>query len=263
MKKLTTQTMLAFFLLAGGTQAQNLTNSISPAAKPRIADMVSTYRIGKQGVSLWSLNQSLQQAGYAPMSNQFTVIGFQSQMNSSRSRLTILSQFDFAVAPSSDLTTSNGTNTAKGYFSQIGLGAGYRIINREKFTLMPKLMLSPTFFSLTVSKNNNPQASLATILVDPSAQAKATLTAGSLASDLGLMGQYRFAYKSTTKQTECSTETQERSLVVGFDLGYRLAADIRFGNHTSVGDDQSTLNLSGWYAAVRIGLGRRYKTTNL
>ncbi len=245
-------------LAAGLTQAQDITSPVSMARKPFGMDAISTYRMGKQSVSLDGINKALLQTGYAAMPNQFTIFGAQSEFTSTRNRkIAMVTQFDLAVGPQSQLVTSNGTNTARAFFFQYGIGAGYRIVNSERFSITPKLMFSPAFFNLTVTKNNAAQPSLTAILTNPSSQERTSIGTGTINADLGLMGQYRFAYKATTKQTDCGTQTTERSLVLGFDAGYRLGTTNRFGRNAGAGDGNPTVNLSGWYATIRLGFGRR------
>jgi hypothetical protein len=249
----TLSTLLLLLTLAASAQAQR--NGL--ALNQRITDQVTTYRLGKQGVSLNGLNRALQQANYQPLPDQFTVLGVQSAYSTQKTkRISVISEFDIALGPSS-LSVTNGTNTARAFVFQWGFGVGYRIIDRNQFSLMPKLMLSPSYFSLTVAKNNTPPPTLAAILASPSNTERATLNTMTFTADLGLTGQYRFTYGAKTVPTECGTQTQERSLVVGFDAGYRLGANTRFNRSMGSTDGNPTVNLSGWYVAVRLGLGRR------
>ncbi len=244
-------------------QAQNPVVQLTSAAKPKTFEAISTYRVGRQNLSLGNLNQALQQAGYADLSNQFTVVGFQSQYGSSAgSRLVMFSQFDWTSAPSRALTTTNGTNTAKAHAIQFGLGFGYQVLRTEKFSLAPRLMVSPSFFSLTISKDNVATQSVSTLLVNPAAAEKATINSSSIGADLGVVGQYRFVYKNTTKQTDCATVSQERAFVLGMDAGYRLAPNSGFGTNAGT-DGRTSVNLSGWYVGLRLGLGNRYTTKSL
>ena len=253
------QTGLAVLLTIGAAQAQDVTAPMQLTKKPKGYESVTTYRMGKQSVSLGNLNQALQQTGYPTLPGQFTVFGAQSEMTKSGKRWSVVSQFDFALGPANQLSTTNGTNTARAFFFQYGLGGGYRLINTDKFVLMPKLMFSPAFFRLSVDRNGTTQPSLATVLTNPGSQQSARLSSMTITGDLGLSGQYRFAYKATTKQTDCGMQTQERSLVVGFYAGYRLGPNTGFNrSNNTVADGSPTVNLSGWYATVRLGLGRRY-----
>ena len=244
-------------LAVGAAQAQDVTAPMQLAQKPKGYESVMTYRMGKQSVSLGNLNQALQQTGYPTLPGQFTVFGVQTEQIKSGKRWALVSQVDFALGPTNQLSTTNGTNTARAFFFQYGAGGGYRLINTDRFVLMPKLMLSPAFFRLSVHKNGTPQPSLATVLTNPGSQQSATLSTMTITGDLGLSGQYRFVYGATTKQTDCGSQIQERSFVVGFDAGYRLGPNTGF-NRSSNGDGNPTVNLSGWYATVRLGLGRRY-----
>ncbi len=247
--------MLAF----GAAQAQDVTAPTQVVQKLKSYESVISYRLGKQSVSLGNLNQVLQQTGYPTLPGQFTVFGFQTEQTKSGKRWALVSQFDFALGPANQLSTTNGTNTARAFFFQYGVGGGYRIINTDKFVLMPKLMVSPAFFRLNVDKNGTTQPSLATILSNPGSQQSARLATMTITGDLGLSGQYRFVYGATTKQTDCGSLVQERSLVIGFDTGYRLGPNTGF-NRSNNSDGNPTVNMSGWYATVRLGLGRRYTT---
>lgn len=246
-------------LAVSAAQAQDVTAPTQVLQKPKMYESITTYRIGKQGISLGNLNQVLQQTGYPTLPGQFTVFGAQTEQTKSGKRWAMVSQFDFALGPTNQLSTTNGTNTARAFFFQYGVGGGYRFINTDKFVLMPKLMFSPAFFRLNVERNGNTQPSLATVLTNPGSQQSARLSSMTITGDLGLNGQYRFVYGTTTKQTDCGSQTQERSFVLGFDAGYRLGPNTGF-NRSSNGDGNPTVNLSGWYATVRLGMGRRYTT---
>ena len=244
-------------LAVGAAQAQDVTAPTQVLQKPKTHELISTYRLGKQGVSLGNLNQVLQQTGYPALPEQFTVFGVQTEQTKSGKRWALVSQVDFALGPTNQLTTTNGTNTARAFFFQYGFGGGYRFINTDKFVLMPKLMFSPAFFRLSVDKNGTTQPSLATVLTNPGSQQSARFSSITITGDLGLNGQYRFVYGASTKQTDCGPQMQERSLVVGFDAGYRLSPNTGF-NRSSNGDSNPTVNMSGWYATVRLGFGRRF-----
>lgn len=244
-------------LLALSTQAQEVASVVANTRKPKTYESAVTYRLGRQGVSLGSLNQALEQTGYRALPSQFTVFGVASEASSGRSAWKMITQFDIAFN-TTNLATTNGTNTARTSFFQYGIGAGYRIVHTDKFTLTPKLILSPAFFHLKVTRNDTPTPSVASVLTNPGSQQTASLNSSTIVGDLGLSGQYRFVYGSKTTSTDCGPVVTERSLLLGFDAGYRLSPRTGFNQSTSDVGANPTVNLSGWYLAARLGFGRRY-----
>ena len=257
MKKQRTLPGCWLILLALSAQAQEIMPDVSTTSKPKSYESTATYRLGRQGVSLGSLNQVLEQTGYRSLSNQFTMFGVASEVKRTGCPLTLITQFDVALNAENQART-NGTNTVRASFLQWGLGAGYRIVGTDKFTLTPKLLLSPTLFHLNVTRNNTPAPSLTAALANPGSQQTANFASISIAGDLGLSGQYRFVYKATTSQTDCGPLVRERSFVVGFDAGYRLSSEGRFNQSMNDADNNPGVNLSGWYVAARLGFGNRY-----
>lgn len=262
MKTLSTLFGCGLVLLSVSAQAQGVLSDVV-TRKPKVYDVTNTYRLGIQNVSLGGLAPVLEQTGYRALPNQFTIFGVTTEATRNSSRWKMLSQFDFAINRTKNEVT-NGTNTVRGAFFQYGVGGGYSLLHTSKFTLTPKLMLSPAFFSMKITRNDAPAPSLTAALVDPGSQQTANFFASALTGDLGLSGQYRFTYKAKTTQTDCGPQTRERSLVVGFDAGYRLSTNGYFNE--SVNDrgasrntaDNPAINLSGWYVAARIGFGNRY-----
>ena len=245
-------------------QAQSITPSLPTINKKRSTESTMTYRLGQQGVSLKGLNQALEQAGYSDLSNQLTVLGIASEMSLVDKHWAVLTQFDVGFK-SANRSVTNGTNTVRANYFQYGLGIGYRLIHTNKFTLTPKLLVSPTFFSLNITRNDAPAPSLTAALVNPGSQQKATFNSSTFVGDLGLSGQYQFVYSARTKQivTDCgtSTEVRERSLVVGFDAGYRLSANSYLNqsvNDQTTNSSNPAINMSGWYVTARLGFGTRY-----
>ena len=265
MKKHSILSGLGLAMLALSVQAQDVTPDLPVVKKSRSTESTFTYRLGRQSVSMGGLNQVLEQTGYPALANQFTVFGFAQQMSSVDKPWALLTQFDYGLK-SANQGITNGTNTVRASYVQYGLGVGYHLIHTSKFTLTPKLMLSPTFFSLNITSNNAPAPSVAAALVNPGSQQKASFGSSTFAGDLGLSGQYRFAYSSRTTETvtDCGTTTvtRERSLVLGFDAGYRLSASTRLNQSTNdqtrSSADNPTVNLSGWYVTARLGFGTRY-----
>ena len=252
-------------MLAISTQAQDVTSGLSTVRKPRSYASTISYRLGLQSVSLGGLNNVLEQTGYRALPGQFTMIGVATQTNNKESPWTVMSQFDFGFNSTKQGVT-NGTNTVRTSLWQYGVGVGYHVVHTANFTLTPKVMLSPAFFALRVTRNDAPAPSLAAALVNPGSQQTATFHNGTITADLGLSGQYQFVYKSTVKQldTDCGTvsQTKQRSLVIGFDAGYRLSPNARFsqpmGDQTVSNGDNPAINLSGWYVTARLGFGTRY-----
>ncbi len=254
-------------LLVTSTQAQDITSGLSTVRKPRTYASTISYRLGSQSVSLGGLNNVLEQTGYRALPGQFTMIGVATQANYKESPWTVMTQFDFGFNSTKQGVT-NGTNTVRTSLWQYGIGAGYHVVRTANFTLTPKVMLSPAFFALRVTRNDAPAPSLAAALVNPGSKQTATFHNGTITADLGLSGQYQFVYKSTVKQldTDCGTvsQTKQCSLVIGFDAGYRLSPNARFsqpmGDQTVSNGTNPTVNLSGWYVTARLGFGRRYST---
>lgn len=267
MKKHSTLVGFGLALLAISAQAQDITSSLSTVRKPRTDASIISYRLGLQSVSLGGLNNVLEQTGYGALPGQFTMIGVATQVNHKESPWTVMSQFDFGFNSAKQGVT-NGTNTVRTSLWQYGIGAGYYVARTANFSLIPKVMLSPAFFTLRVTRNYAPVPSLAAALVNPGSQQTATFHNSTITADLGLSGQYQFVYKSTVKQldTDCGTvnQTNQRSLVIGFDAGYRLSPNARFsqpmGDQTVSNGNNPTINLSGWYVTARLGFGRRYST---
>lgn len=255
-------------MLAVSTQAQDSMPGLSTVKKPNSTESTLTYRLGRQGVSMGGLNQVLEQTGYPNLANQFTVLGIAQEMSRVDKPLALITQFDFGLKSGSaaNQAVTNGTNTVRATYFQYGIGVGYRLIHTNKFTLTPKVMISPTFFSLNITSNSAPAPSVAAALVNPGSQQTATFRSGTFAGDLGLSGQYRFPYSSRTRQivNDCGTTTitRERSLVLGFDAGYRLSGNARLNqsvNDQSMNNsDNPAINLSGWYVTARFGVGTRY-----
>ncbi|MBC7569305.1 MAG: hypothetical protein H7319_06190 [Spirosoma sp.] len=265
MKKHSVLAGFGLAMLALSTQAQGITSDLPSTKKSRSFESTTTWRLGQQGVSLGGLNTALEQTGYRALPNQFTMVGVATQVGHKESPWIMISQFDFGLN-STKQSVTNGTNTVKTSLWQYGVGAGYHIVHTDKFTLTPRLMLSPGFFSLRVTRNDAPTPSLTAVLINPGSQQTATFTSGTITGDLGLSGQYQFVYKSTTSQstTDCGTvsETRQRLLVVGFDAGYRLSPNTRFrqpmNDQAVTNSDNPAINLSGWYVTARLGFGRRY-----
>ena len=251
-------------MLALSAQAQDIMSGLPTAKKSRSFESTTTFRLGRQGVSLGGLNTALEQTGYRAFPNQFTMFGVTTQAGLKESPWTFISQFDGAFHRGRQDVT-NGTNTASAWIWQYGVGAGYHLIHTEKFTLTPKLMLSPGFLSLRITRNDAPAPSVTAALINPGSQQTATFASSTITGDLGLSGQYQFVYKSTTLQTatDCGTvsQTRQRSLVIGFDAGYRLSPTTRFSQSMSDqavnSNDNPSINLSGWYVTARLGFGRR------
>ncbi len=268
MKKHSILLSFGLAMLAIVTQAQDIIPSLPTAKKPRSTESTLTYRLGRQGVSMEGLNQVLQQTGYPNLANQFTVIGIAQEMSRVDKPLAFITQFDVGLKSggAANQAVTNGTNTVRATYFQYGIGAGYRLIHTTKFTLTPKVTLSPTFFTLNITSNNAPAPSVAAALVNPGSQQTATFTSSTFVGDLGLSGQYRFPYSSRTKEitSDCGTTTitRERSLVLGFDAGYRFGASTRLNQSVNDqarnGSDNPAINLSGWYVTARFGFGTRY-----
>lgn len=218
-------------------------------------DAVTTYRIGTQGIGLGELNQALQQAGYNTLASQVPVISIASQFSRPNRSLAFHTELGISFGVGS--TVTNGTYKAQGGFYFAKLGASYRIVGTDKFQLAPQLSVVSLPYHLRVSQVSNPTPSLNTVLTNPGSAQTATLRSSALGIDAGLTANLRFPYSQ--RQMDCSTI--ERSFVIGLDAGYRLAASSPLSANYEISANNPAVQLSGWYAGLRLGFGMRVRST--
>ena len=219
-------------------------------------DVITTYRIGTQGLGLTQVNQALQQAGYSPLSTQIPVFSVASQFSRPNQSLAFHSELGLSFGSGSSVT--NGTYKAKAGFWYARLGASYGVIKTDKFQLAPQLGLVALPYYMTVSPINNATPSLNTVLANPGSAQTATLRTSSLAFDAGLTANLRIPYGSP-RQYDCTT--MERSFVIGLDAGYRFAANRPLDGTRERSVDNPVVQLSGWYAGLHVGFGKRVRST--
>lgn len=217
-------------------------------------DAVSTYRIGTQGVNFTELNQALQQAGYGSLPGQVTMLSVASQV--SRMNRPLAFHSEFGVSFPSKVT--NGSNKASAGFYYIKFGASYRIINSGKFQLAPQLSLLSLPFHVRVDKIGASTPPLSTVLTNPGSVQTATLRTPTGGIDAGLTAGLRVPY-GQQRQLDCSTF--ERSFVIGLDVGYRFSGRAPLDTRHEVSANNPAVQLSGWYAGLRLGFGNRVRST--
>ena len=219
-------------------------------------DAITTYRIGTQSLGLSQVNQALQQAGYNSLSTQVSVFSVASQIT--RPNRSLAFQSELGVSFGSGLAVTNGTYKAKTVLWYAKLGASYGVIKTDRFQLAPQLSIVSLPFRLTVAPMNNTTPSLNTVLANPGSAQTATLRTNSLGLDAGLIANLRIPYGSP-RQYDCTTV--ERSFVIGLDAGYRLAANTPLDGSRELSATNPAIQLSGWYAGLHLGFGRRVRST--
>lgn len=217
-------------------------------------DAVTSYRIGTQGVDFTSLNQALQQAGYGTLPGQATTFSVASQF--SRVNRPLAWHSEVGMSLNSGMNLTNGTYKASAGFYYFKLGASYRLIRSDKFQLAPQLSLVSLPFHVRVQKTGAPAPTLNMVLTNPGGVETATFRSGAVGIDAGLTASLRVPYGSP-RQVNCST--LERSFVIGLDAGYRFVGQTSASREVSA--SSPAVQLSGWYAGLRLGLGTRVRTT--
>ncbi len=106
-------------------------------------------------------------------------------------------------------------------------------------------------YTLTIQKNGASQPTLNSVLANPGATDKATLSAGVVTADLGLSGLYKI--KTILKQTDCLATT--RYTTIGLDAGYRISTTGNFSRSDLASNN--AISFSGWYAGIRVGFGTK------
>ncbi|AUD04836.1 hypothetical protein [Spirosoma pollinicola] len=218
-------------------------------------DAITTYRLGMQGVNLGELNQALQQAGYGNLSSQVPVISVTSQF--SRANKPLAFQSEFGLSFGSGQRVTNGAYKATSGFYYFKIGGTYSLIHSEKFQLGPQLSIITIPFHLGVEPVSSTAPSLNTILTNPGSTQKATLRTSSGGIDAGLTAHLRIPYSQ--RQLDCST--MERSFVIGLDAGYRFTGRSPLDASHEISANNPAIQLSGWYAGLRLGFGTRVRST--
>ena len=218
-------------------------------------DAVTSYRIGTQGVDLTGLNQALQQTGYGTLSGQVTMLSIVSQISRLNRPLAWHSEIGFSMR--SGMNATNGINKASARFFYYKIGASYRIINSERFQLSPQLSLVSLPFHVKVDKIGASTPPLNTVLTNPASVQTATLRTATGAIDAGLTANLRIPY-GVQRQLDCITS--ERSFVIGLDVGYRLAGRTGLDANHEISTNNPAVQLSGWYAGLRLGFGTRVRS---
>lgn len=221
------------------------------------SDIVTNYRIGLHGVDFGDMNRALQQAGYGTLPGQLTMLSVASQASRPDRSLAWHSEISVSLL-SPGMSVSNGTNQVRAAGYVLKFGASYQIIGTDRFQLAPQLSLTSLPFTFRVSQiGNSVTPALNTILTNPGSTRTATIGAGSVSLDAGLMANLRIP--TGQRQIECSTI--ERSIVVGLDAGYRLASPARLSITDGSGSGRFAFQQSGFYAGLRIGFGIRVRST--
>lgn len=213
-----------------------------------ISDMISSIQLTTQNVGLNKLNQTLQQAGYGQLPTQLQVISMHQEAGNVAKRWRMMTDFGFSFPKESKQLT--GTNRINAYLWQLGVNVGYQLMRRSSWNLMPHLGYEVMSYRMTVWTTSTPSPAVSTVLANPGSTQSATLKSGAIAGVLGFQGSYRFTY--ARQEADCIA--REKSIVLGFDAGYRLAPNSSFNIRR---DGDPTVQLSGWYAALRLGFGTR------
>ncbi len=218
-------------------------------------DAVTTYRIGTQSIGLGDLNQALQQAGYGALSSQVPVFSVASQFSRANNPLSFHSEFGLSFG--SGWSVTNGTYKAKAGFYYFKFGGSYSLIRSDKFQAGPQLSLTSIPFHLRVEPISTTMPALSTVLTNPGSVQNATLRTSTGSIDAGLTASLRFPYKQ--RQIDCSTT--EQSFVIGLDAGYRFAGRAPLDASREISSNNPAIQLSGWYAGFRVGIGTRVRST--
>lgn len=218
-------------------------------------DAVTTYRIGMQGVNLGALNQALQQGGYTTLPGQLPVFSIASQF--SRPNRSFAFHSELGISFGSGMSVTNGMYKARAGFYYIKFGGSYSLIRSDKFQVGPQLSLASIPFHLQVQQVNSTTPALNTVLTNPGSTQTAKLRTGTGSIDAGLTGNLRIPYSQ--RQLDCSTI--ERSFVIGLDAGYRFAGRAPLDASHEISTNNPAIQLSGWYAGLRLGFGMRVRST--
>lgn len=220
-------------------------------------DVVSSYRIGLQGVDFSDINRALQQAGYGTLPGQLTMLSAVSQVSRPDRPLVWHSEIGISLM-SPGMTVNNRTNEVRAVGYVAKFGASYQIIGTDRFQLAPQLSVASLPFTFRVDRVGNPATpALNTILTNPGSVQRATIAAGSVSLDAGLTANLRVP--TSQRQVDCST--MERSVVIGLDAGYRLASPATMSSTDGAGSARSAFRQSGFYAGLRVGFGIRVRST--
>lgn len=219
-------------------------------------DAITTYGIGMQNVNFNELNQALQQAGYNTLPGQLPMVSIASQFSRPNRPMAFHTEIGLSIGSGS--TVTNGTYKARAGFFYAKLGASYRLINSDRFQLGPQLGLISLPFHMRVSQISNTTPSLNSVLTNPGSAQTASLSSGGLGLDAGVIGNLRIPYRQ--QQLDCSTI--ERSFVIGLDAGYRLATRAPLNAREEISASNPGIQLSGWYAGIRLGFSMRVRSTN-
>lgn len=234
-----------------------VTNSMAQRSLSRMSnyDAITTYRIGMQSIGLSELNQALQQAGYQTLATQMPMVSIASQFSRPDRPLAFLAEAGIAIGKGSIVTNSQYKAHAGIFYAK--LGASYRVIRTNKLELAPQLSLVSLPFTMQVTPINGGTPSLNTILTNPGSAQTATFRTSSLGLDAGLTANMRIPYGQ--RQYDCATV--ERSFVIGLDAGYRLASRAPVDSRYEISSTNPAIQLSGWYAGLRLGFGTRVRST--
>ena len=224
-------------------------------------DGITTYRIGTQAVGWNELNQALQQAGYSALPGQLTTLGVASQFSRGNKPLAFHSELGLSLR--SGMTVNNGTYQASARSSYIKFGVSYKIFGTDRFQIAPQLSLLTMPFQLQVKKINSTTPSLNTVLTNPGSAETASLHSQSIGLDAGLTATLRIPYNQRQSENDCSVSTVQRSWVIGLDAGYRIASRSRLNSGQEISAGNPAIQLSGWYAGLRIGVGTRVRSTKI
>lgn len=213
-------------------------------------ETITTYRIGSQGNQPGQLNDILQQAGYNRLPSSLLMLGFSNQVSKANQPWAAISEFALSTSPGNTLTNGTYKVQYKNYY--IKVGALYKLWNTPRFLLAPQASLLLSTYNLQITPINPVQLPLYSVLTNPAMMQSASYSSGRLGIDTGLTAQLRFPYSQ--RQVDCSTIA--RAVVVGLDVGYRFVGQ----SALNPGAVNTTIQLSGWYAGVKIGVGTRVRS---
>lgn len=218
-------------------------------------DAVTTYGIGLQGINLNEFNQALQQAGYNTILGQVPMLSIASQF--SRPNRPMAFHTEIGISVGSGSTVTNGTYKAKCGFFYAKFGTSYQIIRTDRFQLGPQVGLVSLPFHVRISQISNTTPPLNSVLTNPGSTQTASINTSSLGLDAGVTGSLRIPYRQ--QQLDCSTI--ERSFVIGLNAGYRFATRAPLNTGQEISASNPAIQLSGWYAGIRLGFGMRVRST--
>ncbi|WP_071504000.1 hypothetical protein [Arsenicibacter rosenii] len=213
------------------------------------SEQIVTIQLGIEPVQLSSINQALAKAGYGSLAPNARVLRFSQETGPEKSRFRLLTSIGVALPGAGTSTEDSRSNRLNSFSYVLNLGAGYQLIRTSQWNLMPHINGELLNYQLRIYQDLSQQnPTLNAVLTNPGAMQQATLRTSAGALLFGLRGHYRYTYA----QSDIECLRMKKSVVIGFDAGYRLSS--RTASLTGVRDG-AWANFSGWYAGIQIGFG--------